>query len=409
MAQQLTLSLSDMAFGGEAVGRSEGKAVFVPYALPGDVVRVEVVSDKGRYARARLLDIVTPSPYRVAAPCPYFGVCGGCQWQHVEYTAQLEYKRSIVLSQLQRIAGLADAPVRSTYRMDEPWHYRNHVQFSVSEDGQLGFMAAGSHRVVPIAACLVMHALLTELYDAVDIELPGLRRLSLRAGIGTGERMIVLEMEDDQPPEVEVDLPISFVLSLSDGTPVTLLGSSYIHEQLAGRIYRLSAPSFFQVNTHQAETLISLVRTYLKATAGSTVVDAYCGVGTFALELARTAGQVVGIESSAAALADAAVNAEGLDNVRFVQGAVAEKLATLDVQAPLAVLDPPREGLGQEVIAALARLAAPRVVYVSCDPATLARDIKGMLAAGYALREVQPVDMFPQTYHIESVALLERL
>jgi 23S rRNA (uracil1939-C5)-methyltransferase len=435
MPPQLTLSLSDMAYGGDAVGRFEGKAIFVPYAIPGETVRVQVVTDKGRFARARLLDVLTPSPRRVTAPCPHFGVCGGCHWQHVNYPAQLEYKRSIVLSQLQRIAGLTDAPVRPMLGMDNPWHYRNHVQFGVSEDSELGFMAAGSHQVVPIERCLLLHALLEELFDSLDIELPGLRRLTLRAGVNTGERMIILEMVGD-PPQVEVDLPVSFVLMLSDGTPVTLLGSSYLHERLAGRMYRVAAPSFFQVNTEQAEVLVALVRTYLNATADSTILDAYCGVGTFAIELAKTASQVVGIESSAAALADAEANAVGMENVRFVHGPVADNLRALGLtrrgateylpprggtaylpqkggteylKDPLAVLDPPREGVSQEVVTALARLAVQRIVYVSCDPATLARDIKGMLAAGYALREVQPVDMFPQTYHIESVALLERL
>jgi 23S rRNA (uracil1939-C5)-methyltransferase len=398
-----------MAYGGEAVGRFEGKAIFVPYTIPGETVRVQVVADKGRFARARLLDVLTPSPHRVPPPCRHFGDCGGCHWQHVEYQAQLEYKRSIVLSQLQRIAGLGDAPVRPTLGMESPWHYRNHVQFGVGENGGLGFMIAGSHRVVPIERCLLMHALLEELYDSLDIEAPGLRRLTLRAGVNTGERMIILEMAEDQPPEVEVDLPISFVLLRSDGTSVTLLGSSYIHERLAGRVYRVSAPSFFQVNTPQAEMLVSMVRTYLNATTDDNILDAYCGVGTFSLELARTASHVVGIESSAPALADAVANAADVDNVRFVHGPVAEILSTLDLRAPLAVLDPPREGVGPEVVAALARLAVRRIVYVSCDPATLARDIKGMVAAGYILREVQPVDMFPQTYHIESVALLERL
>lgn len=408
MAQQLTLSLTDMAYGGEAVGRFEGKAIFVPYAIPGETVQVQVVSDKGRFARARLLEVTTPSPHRVSPPCPYFGVCGGCQWQHVEYRAQLDYKRSIVVSQLQRIAGVVDAQVRPTLGMENPWHYRNHVQFSVSKDGQLGFMAAGSHQVVAIEGCALMHSLLEELYDCLDIEFPGLRRLTLRAGINTGERMIVLETDEDEPPEVEVGLPVSFVLLLSDGTPVTLLGSPHIHEQLAGRMYRLSAPSFFQVNTQQAEALVSLVRTYLNATARDMVLDAYCGVGTFALALAETAGQVVGIESSAAALTDAEANAAGVDNVRFVRGSVAQSLSRLDPGATLAVLDPPREGAGAEVVAALVRLGVERIAYVSCDPATLARDVKAMLAANYALREVQPVDMFPQTYHIESVALLER-
>jgi 23S rRNA (uracil1939-C5)-methyltransferase len=253
-----------------------------------------------------------------------------------------------------------------------------------------------------------MHPLLEEMYDAIDIELPGLHRLNLRAGVHSGEQMIILEMEEDQPPELEVDLPISFVLLLRDGTPVTLLGSSYIHESLGSRMYRLSAPSFFQVNTQQAEILVSLVCTYLHATTENTVLDAYCGVGVFALELAKTAGEVVGIESSAAAIADAVANGMGVDNVRFVQGPVEENLSKLAPRAPLVVLDPPREGLGQGVVSALAGLSPERIVYVSCDPATLARDIKGLLAADYHLSEVQPVDMFPQTYHIECVALLDR-
>lgn len=408
VGQELTLSLSDMAYGGEAVGRYAGKAVFVPYGIPGETVRVQVVSDKDRFARANLLDVLTPSPYRVAPPCPQFGLCGGCHWQHVDYRAQLDYKRSIVLNHFQRIAGLADAPVRPTVGMENPWRYRNHVQFSVSEGGELGFMAASSHQVVPIERCLLMHPLLEEMYDAMDIELPGLHRLTLRAGINTSERMIILEMDEDQAPEVEVDLPISFVLLLGDGSPVTLLGSPYIHESLGGRVHRLSAPSFFQVNTQQAEILVSLVSTYLDATAESRVLDAYCGVGVFALQLAGTVREVVGIESSAAAIADAVINGADVHNVRFVHGPVEENLTKLDWKSPLIVLDPPRQGLGPRVVSALGDLSAQRMVYVSCDPATLARDVKGLLVAGYRLVEVQPLDMFPHTYHIECVALLDR-
>lgn len=406
MGERLIVELADIAHGGDAVGRYEGKAIFVPYGIPGESVRVEIVRDRGRFAHARLLDVLSTSPQRVQAPCPYFGACGGCQWQHMAYETQLEYKRLIVRTQLERIAALPDVTVHPTLGMTDPWRYRNHVQFSVSRGGKLGFMAASSRKVVPIERCLLMHSLLEEVFDSLDIELPDLQRLLLRAGINTGEQMIIFEMASDQPPELEVDLPVSCVLLLSDGTPVTLVGSPYIHESVAGRVYRLSAPSFFQVNTQQTEKLVSLVSTYLNPEPDSVVLDAYCGVGTFGLSLATKAKQVIGIESNAAAIADARANATDMDNVVFVHGPVEETIPTLDVTAPLVVIDPPRTGLDKKALSALVNLAPVRIVYVSCDPATLARDVKRLLGSGYHLREVQPTDMFPQTYHIECVAVL---
>lgn len=409
MDKFLTLELTDMAYGGEAVGHAAGKAIFVPFGVPGEFVRVEIVQDKGRFARARLLEVLSASPLRIQPPCPHFGTCGGCHWQHLAYEAQLQHKRNIVQNQLQRIAGLPKAVVHPTVGMVEPWHYRNHVQFSVSDSGQLGFMAANSHQVVPIEHCLLLHPLLDELYDALDIELPGLQRLSLRAGTRTGEQMILFEMEGDEPPELEVDLPVSCVLQLSDGSSITLVGSPYLHEQLAEHTYRLSASSFFQVNTLQAEMLAQQVIAYLAPTLDDMVLDAYCGVGTFALQLAQRTKHVVGLESNATAIADAQANAAGLDNVSFLCGAVEELAPALKLESPLVVVDPPRAGLDPQGLQALMRLTPRRIVYVSCDPATLARDIKIMLSAGYRLCEVQPIDMFPQTYHVETVVLMSRV
>jgi 23S rRNA (uracil1939-C5)-methyltransferase len=291
--------------------------------------------------------------------------------------------------------------------MADPWHYRNHIQFSVSEDGNLGLMAAGSHRVVPIARCLLMHPLLEEVFEALDIELLGLQRLSLRAGINTGEQILIFEMEDDQPPELEVNVPLGCVLLLSDGSVATLVGSPFIHERVADRIFRISATSFFQVNTAQAEVLVSLVSANLSPGPADVIVDAYCGVGTLSLGLASQVQLVVGIESSDAAIADASANASATDNVQLTHGQVERVLPTLDVRAPLVVVDPPRTGLGKATMSALLGLAPSRLVYVSCDPATLARDIKELVGSGYHLGPVQPVDMFPQTYHIECVAVLE--
>ncbi|MBM4430189.1 MAG: 23S rRNA (uracil(1939)-C(5))-methyltransferase RlmD [Chloroflexi bacterium] len=408
MGKQIVVQLTDMAHGGESVGRYEGKAIFVPYGIPGESVRVEIVRDRGRFAQARMLEVLSASPHRVQPPCPHFGTCGGCHWQHLHYRAQLEHKQAIVRAQLQRIAGLAEAAVRPTLGAAYPWQYRNHVQFSVGRSGELGFMAAASHRVVAIERCLLMHPLLEEIFDSLDVELPGLQGLHLRAGIQTGEQMIIFEMADDEPPELYVDWPVSCVLLLSDGTPMTLVGSSYIHESMAGRMYRLSAPSFFQVNTQQAERLVHVVSDYLLVQPDSVVIDAYCGVGTFALALAAKAKQVIGIEANPFAIADAEANAFGLDNVTFFAGNVGEVMPTLDASDVLVVLDPPREGIDRAALEALLTLSPQRIVYVSCDPATLARDVKDMVTAGYHLGEVQTIDMFPQTFHIESVAVLFR-
>ncbi len=399
-----------MVHGGDALGRYEGKVIFVPYAITGEEVVVEIVEDKGRYARAQLVDILSPSPHRVEPPCPHFGPgkCGGCQWQHIAYQAQLEFKAVVVGDQLARLGRLPDVPVKPTISSASPWHYRNHVQFAVSDDGRMGFVATDGRRVEPIEVCYLLHPLLEELFAALDLELPGLVRLSLRAGVNTGHQMIIFETLDDEPPALESDLPVSCVLLLSDGTPVNLIGSNYITEVIAGRRFRISATSFFQVNTAAAEELVRVVSEYLAPAGDEALLDAYCGVGTFALSLADKVGHVIGIEEDAGAVADARLNVAELANVEFIEGSVEAFLPQLDRPIDLAVLDPPRQGCKPEALAALVELAPRRIVYVSCDPATLARDARKLAEGGYQLVEVQPVDMFPQTYHIESVALFGR-
>jgi len=433
MNKAFTLHLTAIAHGGEALGRHEGKVVFVPYAIPGETVRVEVVQEKARWARARLLEVLEPSPDRVEPPCPYFGPgrCGGCQWQHIAYPRQLSLKREIVRDQLARLGHLPDPPVRPTFAVGEPWAYRNHVQFSVDSQGRIGFYVAGSREVIPVDRCLLLHPLLDELHDALELELPELTRLSLRAGVATGDQMVILETKRDVVPELEVDLPLSCVLLRSREPPLILAGRSYIEEEVAGRRYRVSAGSFFQVNTAGAEALVETVAAYLEPGPDDRLLDAYCGVGLFGLALAERVAEVVGIEASPSACFDFVWNAEemGLENATLIEGPVEEVLAAwvAAIEAPsgvslpndnqevapesfgkridLAVVDPPRSGLGAEVVAALARLEPRRVAYVSCDPATLARDAQAFVQAGYRLADVQPVDMFPQTYHVESVGL----
>jgi len=429
---KLTLELAAMAHGGEAFGRQGGKVYFVPGGLPGERVTVQVVDEREKWARARLVAIESPSADRVAVPrCPHFGdpaerfsldeferefnarwgdpgrFCGGCQWQHIAYEAQLHFKTDIVRDQLARIGKFYDPRVHPIRGMSDPWLYRNQAQFHVVIDGVPGFLAPESRNVTPIEQCLILHPLLQASFNALDLHLPELERVTLRAGINTGEQLIILQTRDDEPPELEVDLPISVVFLLSDGTPVTLVGRPYITEVLGGRPFRITADAFFQVNTTQAEVLVDLVRSYLDLRSGETLLDAYCGVGTFGLLLAEQAAEVILVEKHPLAVADAEHNSGDLENVTLIEGPAESVLGQLE-SVDAVVVDPPRAGLAPEALDGLTALNPSRIVYVACDPATLARDARRLVEKGYRLVEVQPVDMFPQTYHIECVALIAK-
>ena len=319
----------------------------------------------------------------------------------------MAYKHRIVREQLQRLGRLEAPVVRSTLGMVEPWFYRNHAQFTVAESGELGFQTAGSHEVTPVDRCLLLHPLLDEMHAVLDLDWPELRRLILRAGLRTGEQMCVFEAEDDDAPELEVDLPLSCLLRLHHGSDVVLIGSNAYHEVLHGRTYRVSSSSFFQVNTEQANVLLDVVLAYLDPQADDTLLDLYCGVGVMGLTAADQVRQVIGIEEHPAAIADACANrdANSDSRVRFIAGKAEAILPGLESKITKVVLDPPRSGCQPGVLDALLRLAPERIVYVSCDPTTLARDAALLTRGGYDLVEVQPVDMFPQTYHVEAVAL----
>ncbi|MCS7178139.1 MAG: class I SAM-dependent RNA methyltransferase [Anaerolineae bacterium] len=403
----ITLHLTGIAHGGAAFGRYEGKVIFVPYALPGETVRAEIMEDHSRYARARLVEILEPSPERVGPPCPYFGPegCGGCHLQHATYEAQLRLKAQVVMEQLARIGGLSDPPVLPTLPDPTGWAYRNQARFHPAPSGGLGFCLEDRREVVPIGECLILHPYLSELYDALDLELPDLTALTLRAGVATGDRMLILETAEDEPPELEIDLPLSCVLLTSDGVPVPLIGQTYITERVAGHTYRVSAPSFFQANTAQAERLVSLVLDYLAPAGHEVVLDGYCGVGLFTLPLAERAGLVIAVEVNPAAVDDLLENTADRENVEVVEGPVEAVLADRAGALDAAVVDPPRTGLSPEALERLIAARPARLVYVSCDPATLARDARRLRASGYHLEKVQPVDMFPQTYHVETVSL----
>jgi 23S rRNA (uracil1939-C5)-methyltransferase len=417
-----------MTQGGEAMGRDDaGRVVFVPYAIAGEQVVVEIVEAKKNFARARLVEIISPSPARVVPPCPHFSLplsktgegtgmgvgCGGCQWQHIAYDAQLKFKTEIVREQFARIGKIPDAPVRDTLGMSDPWRYRNNVQFQLDSDGRLCFRAMESHDLVRIDECHIIHPLIDEMFRALEFEGAEFSGVTLRAGIKTGQKLIMLEGRDDEPPEISVDEPVSIMYQMPGGEVISLVGKDALHDELRGRMFRVSPQSFFQVNTAMAETLIDLVERYLAPRAEDVLLDAFGGVGTFGLSFAPRVARVIEIEESKDAVNDAKANAIELSNVEFYRGRVEEVLPKLKtsfdkLRIDLVVADPPRAGIDPVALDAIIAQAPRTIVYVSCDPATLARDARRLVDGGYRLREVQPVDLFPQTYHIESVSWFEK-
>jgi 23S rRNA (uracil1939-C5)-methyltransferase len=424
-----------MTQGGEAMGRDEtGRVVFVPYAIAGEEVVAEIVETKKNYARARLVEIVQPSPARVTPRCAHFASpssphppspspdelhqerglggeagCGGCQWQHIAYDAQLRFKTAIVREQFARIGKIPDAPVRDAIGMTEPWHYRNNVRFQMNADGRLCFRALESHDLIPIRECHILHPLLDEMFHAVNFEGAMFDGVTLRAGTATGQKMLILEGRDAEPPAISIDEPVSIVYAAGDAEPVSLIGKDALHEELRGRSFRVSPASFFQVNTAMAEKLVELVERYLAPRAEDVLLDAFGGVGTFGLLMAARVARVIEIEENKSAVDDARANAVDLSNVEFHRGAVEDVLPSLKTQIDLVVADPPRAGFAPRALDALIAASPRALAYVSCDPATLARDARRLIDGGYRLMEVQPVDLFPQTFHIESVSWFERM
>ena len=387
-----------------------------------------------------LLEVVQFQPDRVEPPCPYFGPdrCGGCQWQHIAYERQAELKAEIVADHLRRLGRIATPPVVDTVVLAAPptpddeedtadhqssirhseirnsslldFGYRSHVRFDLTTDGRLGFRQADGAVVIPIDRCLLLHERLDELHAALDVAWPELTAVSLRAGINTDQGMILMETAGVDLPELELDVTAACAVLTPRGLQ-PLIGEPWMEEEVAGRRYRVSAESSFPANTVGAEALVEIVRSYADLQPTDVLLDAGCGVGLFALALAESAAEVIGIESSPAACEDFAYNAADLANVSLHEGAVGEVLPALRAEGQrvdVAIMAPPRTGAGEAVIGELAALSPRRIVYVASDPATLARDSIYLAAAGYRLVEAQPVDTAPQTVQFETVALWEK-
>ncbi len=402
---QVLAPLPDASVPATEAGESPPQTLHVPGGIPGERVMVsveEMPPRKGRRGRRKrplpprvtLLEMLERSPWRVAPPCPHFGSCGGCQFQHIDYAHQLQIKREMVAELLEREGGFADPPVLPTLACAVPWRYRNQMRFSVNREGQIGLTARGSHRLIPLNDCPIAHESINRALKILA-ETPQPRpQVLVRCGVNTGQ----LLLQPAPAPEIRERLEAAgFDVREED-----------MEEALAGARFRIRPSSFFQTNTAQAEQMAALVTRGLALGPDMTVADAYCGVGTFALLLAPYARRVIGIEESASAVRDALWNVRDAANVQIIQGKTELVLPTLAETIDGLVLDPPRQGCQRPVLDALAERRIPRLVYVSCDPATLARDLKYLCAtaSAYNLLSVQPLDMFPQTAHIECVAVL---
>jgi 23S rRNA (uracil1939-C5)-methyltransferase len=331
------------------------------------------------------------------ALCPVFGTCGGCQIQHMPYPAQLEWKHEVVRQLLHDIGGFKNPPLQATEPCEIPWHYRNHMRFSVNRQGQPGLTARGSHRVLPLTECPIAHKQINRVLKVLSQHVNSRPQTVIRCATASNQVLI-----QPSPGEQAIQELVETGLELRTET---------MEEVLAGATFRIRPSSFFQTNTAQAEKMAQIVLNGLLSSPNSslTVVDAYCGVGTFALLLASHVGKVIAIEESASAIKDAQWNVRDIDNIEILKGKVEDILPTLTSPIDGFVIDPPRAGCQQIVLDALIQHPVARIIYVSCDPSTLARDLNILCHQHptYHLCSVQPLDMFPQTAHIECIAVLE--
>ncbi|MDD6232226.1 MAG: 23S rRNA (uracil(1939)-C(5))-methyltransferase RlmD, partial [Frisingicoccus sp.] len=442
----VTLKITDLGSSGEGIGKVDGFTLFVKDALIGDVVQAKIIKLKKNYGYGRLMEIVTPSPARVEARCPKARACGGCQIQPLDYEKQLEYKENKVGGLLERVGKIRDYVMEPIIGMEEPWHYRNKAQFPVGKDkdGKIitGFYAGRTHSIVPLDKCFIQHPLNEQIMSIVqrwmeefnissydEVSHKGLvRHIFTRIGKYTGEVMVCLVINGKKiPKEAELierlkQIPgiKSICLNVNRENTNVILGKDiqclwgqpYITDKIGEISYRISPLSFFQVNPIQTQKLYATALEYAGLTGKETVWDLYCGIGTISLFLAQAAKKVYGVEIVPEAIRDAQENARlnHIENAEFFVGKAEEVLPEQyeknGVYADVIVVDPPRKGCDEKLLACMVQMAPEKIVYVSCDPATLARDLNYLSNHGYKVEKVRCTDMFPHSVHVETVVLL---
>jgi len=412
-ADLLTVKLEKPTYGGDALGRvpdpsrgTGGQAIFVPFALPGETVRIRVIEQKRGHIRAELVEVLDPAPERISPRCIHFGVCGGCHYQQLAYQAQLQQKTDILRDQLIRIGKIPDPPVQPMVASPQEWNYRNNIQFHLSRAGELGYIRANSRDMFPISECHLPEAALNKLWPGLEFDPDlGLERISLRLGLDD-EIMLVLESDRPELPELELEAALSVVHLIGEDTLV-MAGDEAIPISVKDRIFRVSAASFFQVNTAMAGKMVQHLLDHLPVSPQTTLLDVYCGVGLFSAFFAGRVGHLIGVEVSPSGCSDFTTNLDEFDNVELYEAPAETVLPGLDVNPEVVIVDPPRIGLDKRVLEALLARQPASLAYVSCDPATLGRDAARLISGGYRLVQVTPFDLFPQTYSIESISFFE--
>ena len=443
-----TVYIEDLTHDGNGVAKIDGYPLFIQGALPGETAEIHVMKTLKNYGFAKVINILQKSPDRVEAPCVYFSQCGGCQLQHLSYEGQLKWKQNMVANVMKRL-GKIDAPVHPVKGMEEPWHYRNKSQipFAQNESGQMvaGFYKTKSHSIVDMERCLIQ----TGEADVVmadlkrELEILGvrpydekshqgmLRHVVVRKGRATGEVMVVLVTKSKKFPQASAAIEkicalipnVTSIVQNVNGEKTnvifgndtfTLWGKDTIEDTIGNVRFEISARSFYQVNPVQTEVLYKQALDYAQLTGNERVIDAYCGIGSISLFLAQKAGHVMGVEIVEQAIEDAKRNAalNGFTNTYFEAGPAEEVIPRWykeGKEADVLVVDPPRKGCDEALLNTIIEQKPKRVVYVSCNPATLARDLRILEDGGYKTKEVQPVDMFPHTTHCEAVTWLELL
>jgi 23S rRNA (uracil1939-C5)-methyltransferase len=451
--QLYELTLTALSYGGDALGRipDGDRVVFVPFGLPGERVRVRLVGQRRGYARGELVEVLEPASERILPRCKHFGLCGGCHYQHMPYDLQLKAKAEILRDQFRRIGHIENAPVQPAVACPDPYNYRNQVQFHLTPHGRLGYVRAGPFdqhgtarqgqrsalTIIPISECHLPEAAINSLWPQLEFD-PGMNieRVSIRQG-KDDEIMLALESDSAELPELEIEAGIS-VAHIYEEHAAVMAGRDHVIMEVLGRDFQVSAASFFQVNAFMAAQMVEHILTGITSLRGtgrrsnlqfnlqhtlesgptglpisqstdsptsqSIILDVYCGVGLFSAFLAPKCKRLISIESSESACEDFALNLEEFENVELYEDAAENVLPALDVQPDIILVDPPRAGLQPAALDAIVRMEPATIIYVSCDPSTLARDAARLLNGGYHLRSVTPFDLFPQTYHIESIS-----
>ena len=451
--QEFSLEIDDMGTDGEGIGHKEGYTLFVKDALVGDIVRVKVIKAKKKFGYGRLMEVITPSPWRVEPACDCARQCGGCQIQHCSYEKQLAWKEKKVRDCLQRIGGFEEIPMEPVMGMDEPYHYRNKAQYPVGYDkeGNLvaGFYAGRTHSIIPNTDCAIQHPCNHMILETIlafmkqyDISAyeekkhTGLvRHILTRVGKYTGEVMVCLIINGNKLPhqdklvEMLLQCPFDYEIKsiclninkektnrILGEKVVPIYGQTYIEDRIGNITYRISPLSFYQVNPEQTQKLYGTALEYADLKGDEVVWDLYCGIGTISLFLAQKAARVCGVEIVPQAIEDARENARrnGFTNAEFFVGAAEDVVPEQyeqsggSLRADVVTLDPPRKGCDEKLLRTVVQMEPERIVYVSCDPATLARDLKYLCREGYELKRVRACDMFGHSSHVETVVLLSQ-